>query len=77
MTPWLAQPKLLQLFEQYKGMLCMNIAADKRDNQESYFLLSQKHVVGTHQKRLGEVLRTNTHNTCFCGEKRKISAISG
>ena len=28
--------------------------------------------VGTHKKRLGEVLLLSTHNLCFCGELRKI-----
>ena len=35
------------------------------------------YVVGTHQKRLCEALLMSTHNICFHGEIRKISAFFG
>ena len=54
---------------------CNFIATDKRGIHIIFFLFLHENICcGTHQKRLGEALLMNTHNICFCGEIRKISA---
>ena len=54
------------------------IPTDKRGYPHNIFLISlQKHVVGTHLKCLGEALLMRSHNICFHGEIRKISALFG
>ena len=51
------------------------IATDKRGYPQYFSYFSMKtYVVGTHLKHLAEVLLMSTHNICFRGEMRKISA---
>ena len=54
------------------------IATDKRGYPHNIFLISLRNLCCcTHQKRLTEALLMSTHNICFCGEIRKISAFFG
>ena len=63
---------MLQLCPRLEGGI---IAPDKkgyRHDDLSYFSM-KTHVVGTHQKCLGEALLMSANNICFHGEIRNIS----
>ena len=63
----------MDLFKFYDKLV---IATDKPffhpKNADIFLISPRKHVVGTHYKRLTEVLLMSTHNICFRGEIRKI-----